>query len=107
MLLPVLICMPDDEYEGMLIPKDSTVFIPVWAIHHSGEIYEDDDAFSPDRYQDYTKLANDYAGSPDWQNEISVPIAHRFPYRCSSLHINGLLLSANIPRIHHYGYGAG
>jgi cytochrome P450 len=50
----------------MLIPKDSTVFIPTWAIHHSEGIYEDPESFNPDRYLDHPRLANDYAGSPDW-----------------------------------------
>ncbi|KAL5591178.1 hypothetical protein FOVSG1_010067 [Fusarium oxysporum f. sp. vasinfectum] len=56
----------DDEYEGMLIPKDSTIFIPTWAIHHTESIYEDPESFNPDRYLNHPKLANDYAGSPDW-----------------------------------------
>ncbi|KAH8901190.1 putative cytochrome P450 oxidoreductase [Thozetella sp. PMI_491] len=57
----------DDEYEGMLIPKNTTVFIPTWAIHHSEHIYDNPDQFNPDRYIGYEKLANDYAGSPDWE----------------------------------------
>lgn len=58
----------DDEYEGMLIPKNSTIFIPTWAIHHSDSIYADSEEFNPDRYRNHVKLANDYAGSPDWEN---------------------------------------
>lgn len=57
----------DDEYEGMLIPKDATIIVPVWALHHSDE-YEDDESFIPERYLKHTKLANDYAGSSDWEN---------------------------------------
>lgn len=57
----------DDEYEGMLIPKDSTVFVPVWAIHHTDTIFENEEVYDPDRYLNHPKLANDYAGSPDWQ----------------------------------------
>ncbi|KAL5352910.1 hypothetical protein ACLOAV_002858 [Pseudogymnoascus australis] len=57
----------DDEYEGMLIPKDATIIVPVWALHHSDE-YEDDDSFIPERYAKHPKLANDYAGSSDWEN---------------------------------------
>ncbi|KAM5354649.1 hypothetical protein ACJ41O_001296 [Fusarium nematophilum] len=58
----------DDEYEGMLIPKDSTIFIPTWAIHHSDGIYADSAKFNPDRYLQHPRLANDYAGSPEWEN---------------------------------------
>ncbi|KAJ3458007.1 hypothetical protein MRS44_012116 [Fusarium solani] len=58
----------DDEYQGMLIPKDSTIFIPTWAIHHNENIYKDPETFDPDRYAQHPRLANDYAGSPDWAN---------------------------------------
>lgn len=52
----------------MLIPKGSTVYLATWAVHHTEKYYKDEDAFNPDRYLGYTKLANDYAGSPDWEN---------------------------------------
>lgn len=58
----------DDEYNGMLIPKDSTIFIPTWALHHTEENYPDAEQFDPDRYLKHPKLANDYAGSPEWEN---------------------------------------
>ncbi|CZR64460.1 uncharacterized protein PAC_14358 [Phialocephala subalpina] len=56
----------DDKYEGMFIPKDTTVFIATWAIHHLDSIYQDSDKFNPDRYLDHQKLANDYAGTSDY-----------------------------------------
>ena len=55
----------------MLIPKDATLFIPTWAIHHSSNIYSDPETFNPDRYHHHEKLANDYAGSSDWPAEIT------------------------------------
>jgi len=58
----------DDFYKGMLIPKDSTIFIPTWAIHHNPEFYEDDEAFNPDRFLGYPKLASEYAGSANWKD---------------------------------------
>lgn len=58
----------DDVYEGMLIPKDTTVFLATWAIHHLESVYSDPDTFNPDRYIGFEKLANDYAGSPDYAN---------------------------------------
>jgi cytochrome P450 len=51
----------------MLIPKDTMVFIATWAIHHSESIYKGEDDFNPDRYLGYARLANDYAGSPDFE----------------------------------------
>jgi cytochrome P450 len=59
----------DDWYEGMLIPKDSTIFIPVWALNHSEKGgFEDPYSFKPERYINHPKLANDYAGSADYNN---------------------------------------
>lgn len=59
----------DDWYEGMLIPKDATIVIPAYAIHRSEEFgYKDPDQFNPQRYLDHPRLANDYAGSPDFNN---------------------------------------
>ncbi|KAI8310601.1 Cytochrome P450 monooxygenase yanC [Colletotrichum sp. SAR11_240] len=58
----------DDEYNGMFIPKDSTVFIATWALHHTDANYPSHDTFNPDRYLKHPKLANDYAGSPEWSN---------------------------------------
>lgn len=58
----------DDYYQGMLIPKDSTVFIPTWAIHHDPKYYEDDEQFKPERFLGYPKLASEYAGSANWKD---------------------------------------
>ncbi|OAL22030.1 hypothetical protein AYO20_11266 [Fonsecaea nubica] len=58
----------DDWYEGMFIPKGSTVFLPIWAVHHmEREGYDDPFKFNPDRYINHHKLANDYAGSADYK----------------------------------------
>ncbi|KAF2113642.1 cytochrome P450 [Lophiotrema nucula] len=56
----------DDWYEGMLIPKNSMIMIPPYALHRT--IYSDGDVYNPDRYLDRPRLANDYAGSPDYEN---------------------------------------
>lgn len=53
-------------YQNMLIPKDATIFIPTWAIHHSEDVFQEPETFDPDRYADHPRLANDYAGSPEW-----------------------------------------
>ncbi|KAJ5797968.1 uncharacterized protein N7503_007264 [Penicillium pulvis] len=66
----------DDWYEGMFIPKDSTLFIATWAIHHTEELFPDHDTFDPDRYVDHPKLANDYAGSPEWTSRRLCPGVH-------------------------------
>ncbi|OAG35989.1 hypothetical protein AYO21_09849 [Fonsecaea monophora] len=59
----------DDYYEGMLIPKDSTIFIPTWALHHAERFgYDDPYRFKPERYINHPKLANDYAGGADYNN---------------------------------------
>ncbi|KAJ5698483.1 hypothetical protein N7462_000488 [Penicillium macrosclerotiorum] len=56
----------DDEYNGYLIPKGSTVFLGIWAIHHQEKHYVDHEKFNPDRYLNHPKLANEYA-SADWE----------------------------------------
>jgi len=84
----------DDFYEGMLIPKDSTVFIPTWAIHHSERFYDDPETFNPDRYRNHEKLANDYAGSADYEK--------RDKFFCPP--IESFQLTGHE---HHYNYGAG
>ncbi|KIW74527.1 hypothetical protein Z517_11297 [Fonsecaea pedrosoi CBS 271.37] len=58
----------DDEYEGMLIPKGSMVFVGIWALHHNESDFPNHDHFNPDRYLDHPKLANEYAVSPDYNN---------------------------------------
>jgi hypothetical protein len=64
----------DDWYEGMLIPKDSTIFVPSWALHHSERYgYEDPFAFKPERYANHPKLANDYAGNSDYNQRDKLP----------------------------------
>ncbi|KIW33913.1 uncharacterized protein PV07_00727 [Cladophialophora immunda] len=70
-----------DWYEGMYLPKDSTVWLAAWAIHQNNDEYADHDRFNPDRFSNHRKLANDYAVGPDWQGRDKA--------------------------IHHYGYGAG
>lgn len=51
-----------------MIPKDSTIFFNHWGIHHTSDFYDDPDVYNPDRYLNHTRLANDYAGSPDYMN---------------------------------------
>jgi cytochrome P450 len=59
----------DDWYEGMLIPKDATVIIPIWGMHMSEMIgYEDPTLYNPDRFLAWPRLADAYAGSPDYMN---------------------------------------
>lgn len=64
------LCRPhaDDLYEGMLIPKGSTIFLGIWALHHDEKLYPQHEDFNPDRYLDHHKLANEYAVSPDYNN---------------------------------------
>lgn len=58
----------DDEYDGMLIPKGSTVFLAIWAIHHNEAFYPDHERFHPDRFLRHPKLANEYATAGEYDN---------------------------------------
>ncbi|RHZ50537.1 hypothetical protein CDV55_103176 [Aspergillus turcosus] len=84
----------DDWYNGMLIPKGSTIFVGVWAMHHDEKYYPDHDTFNPDRFVNHPKLANDYAVGPNYEN--------RDKWRLSTKH--GSWLTSIL---HHYGYGGG
>ncbi|KAI9835777.1 MAG: hypothetical protein M1819_001956 [Sarea resinae] len=57
----------DDTYEGMLIPKGSTVFVAVWALNHDSSHFANEDEYWPERYEGFDKLANDYSGSGDYE----------------------------------------
>ncbi|KAF2814065.1 putative cytochrome P450 oxidoreductase [Mytilinidion resinicola] len=61
-------CIQDDEYEGMFIPKGSMVFCGIWAMNHDASRFPNPDKFDPDRYLNHPKLANEYAVSPDYNN---------------------------------------
>jgi cytochrome P450 len=52
----------------MLIPKGTTVFLGVWAMHHDDKLYPKPDEFNPDRYLNHPKLAHDYAVGADYKN---------------------------------------
>jgi cytochrome P450 len=47
-------------------PKDATIIIPHWALHHSK--YEDAGTYNPDRYLNHPNFAWDYAGTKDFEN---------------------------------------
>lgn len=52
----------------MLIPKGATVFLPIAAMHHDDERYEDIHRYNPDRFLKLPALASDYAASSDYNN---------------------------------------
>jgi cytochrome P450 len=80
----------------MLIPKGSTIFVGVWAMHHDEKYYQDHDTFNPDRFLNHPKLANDYAVGPDYENRDKY-----CPF--TLIHV----FSTNMHALHHYGYGGG
>lgn len=49
----------DFEYEGVKIPKGSTVGIPIYAIHHDPEIYPEPEKFKPERFLGENKQKRD------------------------------------------------
>ncbi|KAK5245353.1 hypothetical protein LTR20_006727 [Exophiala xenobiotica] len=57
----------DDTYEGMLIPKGSTVFVAVWTLNHDSSHFESEEEYWPERYEAFSELANSYAGSGDYE----------------------------------------
>jgi cytochrome P450 len=53
-------------YNGMLIPKNATVFLPIYALNHT--YYSDADTYNPDRYLGHPKSSSEYAVRPDYEN---------------------------------------
>ncbi|KAF2774010.1 putative cytochrome P450 oxidoreductase [Teratosphaeria nubilosa] len=58
----------DDEYDGYLIPRGSTIFLAVWAMHQDEKLYPDHLKFRPERFANHPKLANEYAAASDYKN---------------------------------------
>ena len=52
----------------MLIPKNTTIFVGIYAMHQDESLYPDHETFNPDRYLNHPKLANEYAVGPDYMN---------------------------------------
>lgn len=47
----------------MHLPKDSTVILNVWALHHDEDRWSSPEAFIPERYEEFPALAPVYATS--------------------------------------------
>ncbi|KAG6358346.1 hypothetical protein INS49_014230 [Diaporthe citri] len=58
----------DDIYDGMLIPKGSTIIQTISAIQEDPDFYDNAEKFDPDRYLNHPGLANEYAASSDWDH---------------------------------------
>ena len=60
----------------MLIPKDSTIVIPIWALHFTeSEGFEDPEIYRPERYVNHHRLASEYAGAPEYENRDKLPFS--------------------------------
>lgn len=49
-------CVRDTEVNGLKIPKDMQIAIPIWVLHHSDKLWEDPEKFDPERL--FTKRQN-------------------------------------------------
>ncbi|KAK7619193.1 cytochrome P450 [Phyllosticta citricarpa] len=59
----------DDWYEGMFIPKGTSIVVPIWAIHHTEKNgYSDPETYNPDRWQNHKRLASELAGIAEYEN---------------------------------------
>lgn len=58
---PVLIrrALEDDVIGGFKVNKGSDMFISVWNLHRSPVLWEDPDAFNPDRFGPLDKIPNE------------------------------------------------
>ena len=58
----------DDWVDGMFLPAGTTVILNVWGLNHDETAFSEPSIFNPDRYEGRTKLAAEYASSPDYEN---------------------------------------
>ncbi|KAF2636135.1 cytochrome P450 oxidoreductase, partial [Massarina eburnea CBS 473.64] len=56
----------DDEFDGMKLPKGSTVILNIWGMHHDNEHWKAPEHFNPDRFTEFPSLASVYAASGAW-----------------------------------------
>ena len=54
---------PDDEINGMHLPKGSTVILNVWGMHHDPANYQHPEDFYPEHFEKYPLLAPAYAAA--------------------------------------------
>ncbi|KAJ5569117.1 cytochrome P450 [Penicillium hetheringtonii] len=58
----------DDWIDGYLIPKDATVIINSWGMHHDETRFSNPDVFDPDHYKGQTTLAPELAAAADYES---------------------------------------
>ncbi|KAE8154438.1 cytochrome P450 [Aspergillus avenaceus] len=58
----------DDWIDGYFIPKDTTVIINIWGLHHDEKHFPNPDTFDPDHFKGQTALAPELAAAADYEN---------------------------------------
>ena len=74
----------DEHVDGMHLPKDSTVILNVWALHHSEDRWKSPERFVPERYEDFPGLAPIYASSKDQRDHLGYGASRRI---CPGIHL--------------------
>jgi len=54
----------DEMYKGMLIPKDSTIFVATYTLNFDEKYFKDPDTFDPERFIGYPEPSNHYTSLP-------------------------------------------
>ena len=54
----------------MHLPKDSTIILNVWALHHDEDRWKSPKAFIPERYEGFPALTPVYASSSDKRDHL-------------------------------------
>ena len=74
----------DDHVDGMHLPKDSTVILNVWALHHDENRWKNPEAFIPERYEGFPALTPSYVSSPDKRDHLGYGAGRRI---CPGIHL--------------------
>lgn len=59
----------DDEIDGMVIPKGSTVILNTWGMHHNPQLYPDHETFLPSRFAAWSLPASHYTNGREGQHD--------------------------------------
>ncbi|EJD48900.1 cytochrome P450, partial [Auricularia subglabra TFB-10046 SS5] len=95
------LCIPhgalsDERYKGYLIPKDSTIFINNWGIFHDENLFENAEAFEPERFVKNEFGVRDGVDTKDLRENLAFGYGRRI---CPGIHLAKNSIAINVMRL--------